>query len=78
MRLDQGTHNDSSSYRKAYISLKAFPLELSHPCESKQLTGIGDKIVNQLTAKLQAHCEQNGLTMPKKPRAKGEETVPKI
>lgn len=54
-------------YKKAYDSMKACPLSFSHPSEAQQLHGFGPKLCDRLTAKLNAHCEQNGLPLPELP-----------
>lgn len=47
--------------------MKACPLELSHPSEAIQLSGLGPKLCDRLTAKLKEYCEQHGLPMPAAP-----------
>ncbi len=55
-------------YRKASESLRACPLAFSHPSEAKMLNGIGEKLCQRLTEKMEKHCEENGLPMPKRSR----------
>ena len=57
-----------SRYKKAYDSMKACPMTLTHPSEAKALAGIGEKLSDRLTEKLQTHCAENGLPMPKRRR----------
>jgi crossover junction endonuclease MUS81 len=57
-----------TTYKKAYDSLKACPIQFTHPSEVKQLTGFGDKLCDRLTEKLQAYCEERSLPMPERPR----------
>ncbi|KAI9884039.1 MAG: hypothetical protein M1823_004176 [Watsoniomyces obsoletus] len=52
------------TYRKAFDSMKACPLAFNHPSEAQQLHGLGPKLCDRLTAKLAAHCKENGLPMP--------------
>lgn len=54
--------------------MKACPLEFSHPSEAQQLSGLGPKMCERLTAKLKEHCEKHGLPMPERqqPRQQGE------
>ena len=58
-------------YKKAYESLKACPLPLAHPSQAQELKGLGPKLCDRLTEKLNEHCAQNGLSMPEDPRDKG-------
>jgi crossover junction endonuclease MUS81 len=44
--------------------MKACPITFSHPSEAQQLHGLGPKLCERLTAKLLAHCRDNGLPMP--------------
>lgn len=53
--------------------MKACPLELAHPSQAEQLKGIGPKLCQKLTERLQQYCVENGLPMPKHP--KGETYV---
>lgn len=57
---------DLSSYKKAYQSLTACPLTFGHPSEAQQLNGLGPKLCDRLSQKLEEHCRQNGLPMPSK------------
>ncbi|RKF57166.1 Crossover junction endonuclease MUS81 [Golovinomyces cichoracearum] len=52
-------------YKKAYESLKANPIQFSHPSEAKQLTGFGDKLCARLTAKMEKFCQENNLPQSK-------------
>lgn len=56
------------TYRNAYNSLKACPITFSHPCQLQELRGFGAKLCDRLTEKLQQHCAENGLPMPRKKR----------
>lgn len=47
--------------------MKVCPIPFSHPSEAQQLHGFGPKLCDRLTAKLIAHCEQNGLPIPELP-----------
>ncbi|KAL8691756.1 MAG: hypothetical protein Q9218_003083, partial [Villophora microphyllina] len=55
-----------SSYKKAINSLKSCPLSLTHPSEAQALNGFGPKICGDLEKRLQRHCEENRLPMPKR------------
>ncbi|KAI0017244.1 hypothetical protein F4780DRAFT_613718 [Xylariomycetidae sp. FL0641] len=57
-----------TTYKKAYNALKACPVTFQHPSQLQQLKGFGPKLTERLTEKLQKHCQQNGLPMPKRPR----------
>ncbi|KAL4781857.1 ERCC4 domain-containing protein [Aspergillus varians] len=57
-------------YKKAYESMKAYPLILQHPSEAQQLNGIGPKLCERLTDKLKDYCNENGLPMPEDPRTR--------
>ncbi|KAE8148120.1 hypothetical protein BDV25DRAFT_22564 [Aspergillus avenaceus] len=68
--LDQARERNSKGatvYKKAYESMKACPLEFQHPSEAQQLNGLGPKLCDRLTEKLQAYCAENGLPMPEHP-----------
>jgi crossover junction endonuclease MUS81 len=56
------------TYRNAYNALKACPITFSHPCQLQELRGFGPKLCDRLTEKLQQHCAENGLSMPRKKR----------
>ncbi|KAL5365992.1 ERCC4 domain-containing protein [Aspergillus floccosus] len=69
--LDQARERNSKGaivYKKAYESMKACPLVLEHPSQAQQLNGIGPKLCERLTEKLQMYCEENGLPMPEDPK----------
>ncbi|EED19876.1 DNA repair protein Mus81, putative [Talaromyces stipitatus ATCC 10500] len=71
--LDQARERNSKGftvYKKAYESMKACPLEFSHPSEAIQLNGLGPKLCDRLTEKLKEYCEQHGLPMPELPNNK--------
>ncbi|KAL9576383.1 MAG: hypothetical protein Q9212_007145 [Teloschistes hypoglaucus] len=53
-------------YKKAINSLKSCPLTLTHPSEAQALNGFGPKICGDLEKRLQRHCDENGLPMPKR------------
>ena len=57
-----------TTYKHAYNALKACPMTFTHPSEAKALKGIGEKICKRLTDRMQAHCDANGLPMPKRGR----------
>lgn len=68
--LDTAREHNSKGvqvYKKAYDSLKSCPLPFGHPSEAQQLHGFGPKLCDRLTAKLQAYCQENGLSMPEMP-----------
>ncbi|PGH32910.1 crossover junction endonuclease MUS81 [[Emmonsia] crescens] len=76
--LDQARGQNSKGvnvYKKAYDSMKACPLSFSHPSEAQQLHGFGPKLCDRLTAKLNAHCEQNGLPLPELPHQARKRTA---
>lgn len=56
------------TYKHAYNALKACPITFNHPSQLQQLKGFGPKLCDRLTEKLQQHCQENGLPMPKRPR----------
>ncbi|KAI0486560.1 hypothetical protein F4859DRAFT_373939 [Xylaria cf. heliscus] len=56
------------TYKNAYNALKACPITFNHPSQLQQLKGFGPKLCERLTEKLQQHCQENGLPMPKRPR----------
>lgn len=64
---DQVDSDLSSSYKKAYESMKACPLPFEHPSQAQQLNGLGPKLCDRLTDKLKVHCQENGLPMPEPP-----------
>lgn len=53
------------TYKHAYDSLKSCPITFQHPSQLQQLKGFGPKLCDRLTQKLKAHCQENGLPMPK-------------
>ncbi|KAL2863658.1 crossover junction endonuclease MUS81 [Aspergillus lucknowensis] len=55
-------------YKKAYESMKAYPLTFQHPSEAQQLNGLGPKLCQRLADKLNDYCAENGLPMPEDPR----------
>ncbi|KAI0164951.1 hypothetical protein GGR57DRAFT_218518 [Xylariaceae sp. FL1272] len=57
-----------TTYKNAYNALKACPVTFSHPSQLQQLRGFGPKLCDRLTDKLQKHCQENGLPVPKRPR----------
>ncbi|KAI1166913.1 hypothetical protein F5B18DRAFT_604798 [Nemania serpens] len=57
-----------TTYKNAYNALKACPITFNHPSQLSQLKGFGPKLCDRLTEKLQKHCQENGLPMPKRPR----------
>ncbi|KAI1121622.1 hypothetical protein F5Y10DRAFT_97396 [Nemania abortiva] len=57
-----------TTYKNAYNALKACPITFNHPSQLQQLKGFGPKLCDRLTEKLQKHCQENGLPMPKRPR----------
>ncbi|KAL8660907.1 MAG: hypothetical protein Q9202_006083 [Teloschistes flavicans] len=64
--LKTTTMSVASSYKKAINSLKSCPLTLTHPSEAQALNGFGPKICGDLEKRLQRHCDENGLPMPKR------------
>ncbi|KAJ2899738.1 hypothetical protein MKZ38_002812 [Zalerion maritima] len=69
--LDQATERSTkgvTTYKNAYNSLKVCPLTFHHPSELKKLKGFGDKLCERLTDKMNKHCQQNGLPIPKRSR----------
>ncbi|KAI1107795.1 crossover junction endonuclease MUS81 [Jackrogersella minutella] len=69
--VDQAREHNSkglSTYKKAYIALKACPVTFQHPSQLQQLKGFGQTLCNRLIEKQKKHCSQNGLPMPKRPR----------
>ncbi|KAJ8113054.1 hypothetical protein ONZ43_g5241 [Nemania bipapillata] len=56
------------TYKNAYNALKACPITFNHPSQLQQLKGFGPKLCDRLTERLQKHCQENGLPMPKRPR----------
>ena len=61
-------HTDVPSYKKAYNSMKACPVLLQHPSQAEQLYGVGPKLCERLTERMETHCRQNGLPIPANPR----------
>ncbi|KAI1359909.1 hypothetical protein F5Y08DRAFT_62694 [Xylaria arbuscula] len=57
-----------TTYKNAYNALKACPITFKHPSQLQQLKGFGPKLCDRLTEKLEKHCQENGLSMPKRPR----------
>ncbi|KAI3329293.1 hypothetical protein HD806DRAFT_519511 [Xylariaceae sp. AK1471] len=57
-----------TTYKNAYNALKACPITFKHPSQLQQLKGFGPKLCERLTDKLEKHCQENGLPMPKRPR----------
>lgn len=67
----------ASVYKKAYDSLKSCPLPFEHPSEAQQLHGFGPKLCDRLTAKLKAHCEEDGIPMPQRHHRKRKKAASK-
>ncbi|KAJ5888161.1 hypothetical protein N7495_008202 [Penicillium taxi] len=68
--LDEARERNSKGvtvYKKAYDSMKQCPVIFQHPSQAQQLSGLGPKLCDRLTAKLKAHCEAQGLPMPEPP-----------
>lgn len=59
-----------NAYKHAYEALKSCPIPFQHPSQVQQLRGFGPKLAQRLEDKLKAHCEENGLPMPKRPSKK--------
>ncbi|KAJ1021261.1 hypothetical protein NDA18_005502 [Ustilago nuda] len=55
------------TYRKAHQSLAACRIELQHPSQTTQLSGIGPTIANKIQQELQKWCQENGKAMPERP-----------
>ncbi|KAL5340107.1 hypothetical protein BJX70DRAFT_132364 [Aspergillus crustosus] len=69
--LDQAKERNTKGvtvYKKAYDSMKAYPMILQHPSEAQKLNGLGPKLCQRLTDKLKEYCNENGLPMPEDPR----------
>ena len=64
-----------NQYKRAYESIKACPMRLDHPSQAEQLAGIGPKISDRLTKKMEEYCKANGLPSPKKPRGKARKRL---
>ncbi|KAF9427549.1 Crossover junction endonuclease mus81 [Podila epigama] len=54
----------------AYESMAKYPTKFIHPAEALCLTGVGEKIVSMLEAKLAKHCKDNNIPMPTTKQAK--------
>ncbi|KAI0009763.1 crossover junction endonuclease MUS81 [Xylariaceae sp. FL0662B] len=57
-----------TTYKNAYKALNACPITFAHPSQLQQLAGFGPTLCSRLTEKLEKHCRDNGLPMPKRPR----------
>ncbi|PWN97020.1 hypothetical protein FA09DRAFT_361323 [Tilletiopsis washingtonensis] len=55
-------------FNTAYEALRACPLAFAHPAELAQLAGVGKTLVQRLTERLEAWCEEQGMPMPQRPR----------
>ncbi|KAM5482032.1 Crossover junction endonuclease mus81 [Microsporum audouinii] len=66
--VERNLKGASVTYKRAYNSLKACPLEFSHPSEAQQLTGLGPRMCDRLTEKLKEYCQEHGLPMPEPPQ----------
>ncbi|KAL4870952.1 crossover junction endonuclease mus81 [Aspergillus spectabilis] len=69
--LDQAREHNTKGftvYKKAYESMKAYPMILQHPSDALKLNGLGPKLCQRLTDKLKDYCNENGLPMPEDPR----------
>jgi len=53
-------------FNTAYEALRACPLAFAHPAELAQLAGVGKTLVQRLTERLEAWCEEQGLPMPQR------------
>ncbi|EFQ98585.1 crossover junction endonuclease mus81 [Nannizzia gypsea CBS 118893] len=62
--MDKNMKGPCAVYKKAYNSMKACPLKFKHPSEAQQLSGVGPKMCERLTAKLKEYYEKRGLPMP--------------
>lgn len=58
------SYKSAPTYGKAFQSLKTCPITFDHPSQCKQLSFFGPKLCEDLTKKLKAHCDANGLPMP--------------
>lgn len=58
------SYKSAPTYGKAFQSLKTCPIKFDHPSQCKQLSFFGPKLCEDLTKKLKAHCDANGLPMP--------------
>lgn len=59
-----------TTYKHAYDSLKACPIEFEHPSQLQQLKGFGPKLCDRLTQQLSKYRAENGLPMPEHPSLK--------
>jgi crossover junction endonuclease MUS81 len=59
------------SYNQAYLSMKACPTAFLHPIQAGDLKGIGTRIVERLTQRLEEWCMQNNKPMPEVPARNG-------
>ncbi|EEP82393.1 conserved hypothetical protein [Uncinocarpus reesii 1704] len=78
--LEQARQRNSKGvtvYKKAYDSMKACPLTFRHPSEAQQLNGLGPKLCERLTARLEEYCEENGLPRPDPPHVAKRPRKPK-
>ena len=59
-------HNakDRLTYKRAWESMKAHPIEFTHPSQAMSLIHIGPKLVERLTERLETYCRDEGLDMP--------------
>ncbi|KAI5838015.1 hypothetical protein DFP73DRAFT_566575 [Morchella snyderi] len=54
-------------YNQAYLSMMACPTAFLHPIQAGDLKGIGTRIVERLTQRLEEWCMQNNKPMPEVP-----------
>lgn len=55
------------TYYNAMKSLKQYPNPITHPRELLDLKFFGEKLVNDMTSKLQSYCNEYGYTFPALP-----------
>lgn len=55
------------TYYNAMKSLKQYPNPITHPRALLDLKFFGDKLVNDMTSKLQSYCNEYGYTFPQLP-----------
>ncbi|GAA6008525.1 Mus81p [Rhodotorula paludigena] len=63
-RSEERGEKSAQTYKRAAHSLKSCPITFTHPDETRQLKGIGPKIIDYIMDKLRAKCEQEGVPMP--------------
>lgn len=54
------------TWKRAAYALSKCPIEIQHPSELIQLTGIGPKITEYVTQRHKEYCISNGIPFPEK------------